>query len=68
MLKLQEYSICHEQISQECINSICRRPSNNSLYKTKHTSSSILSCRVGLDPIATSYLGGSIERTHNVPG
>ena len=29
---------------------------NNMLPKGKHTSSSILSYRVGLDPITTSYL------------
>ena len=31
-------------------------PSNITLHKTKHTNSSILSCRVELDPVATSYL------------
>ena len=30
-------------------------PSKNTLHKTKHTKSSILSYRVGLDPVATSY-------------
>ena len=34
---------------------------NNMLPKAKHTSSSILSYRVGLDPIATSYLAGWIK-------
>ena len=34
---------------------------NNMLPKAKLTSSSILSYRVGLDPIATSYLVGWIE-------
>ena len=43
-------------------------PSDNTLYKTKHTRSSILSYRVGLDPIATSYLVGWIEKTRNIPG
>ena len=38
-------------------------PPNNMLPKAKHTSSSILSCRVGLDPIATSYLVAWIKRT-----
>ena len=33
-------------------------PPNNMLHKAKHTNSSILSYRVGLDPIATSYLVG----------
>ena len=37
-------------------------PSDNTLYKTKHTRSSILSYRVGLDPIATSYLVDWIEK------
>ena len=31
-------------------------PSDNMFRKAKHTSSSILSFRVGLDPITTSYL------------
>ena len=35
-------------------------PPNNTLHKTKHTSSSIV--RVGLDPIATSYLAGEIPQ------
>ena len=43
-------------------------PSNNTPHITKHTSSSILSYRVGLDPIATFYLEGWIVRTHNIPG
>ena len=43
-------------------------PSDNTLNKTKHTRSSILSYRVGLDPIATSYLVGWIEKTRNIPG
>ena len=34
---------------------------NNMLPKAKHTSSSILSYRVGLDPIATSYAAGWIK-------
>ena len=42
--------------------------SNNTLHITKHTSSSILSYRVGLDPIATFCLEGWIERTQNIPG
>ena len=37
------------------------QPPNNMLPKTKYTSSSILSYRVGLDPIATSYLVGWIK-------
>ena len=36
-------------------------PPNNMLPKAKHTSSSVLSYRVGLDPIATPYLVGWIE-------
>ena len=44
------------------------KTSDNILYKTKHTKSSILSYRVGLDPIATSYLVGWIEKTRNIPG
>ena len=36
-------------------------PRNNMLHKAKHTSSSMFSYRVGLDPIATSYLAGWIE-------
>ena len=36
-------------------------PSNDMLHKTKHTSRSILSYRVGLGPIATSYLVDWIE-------
>ena len=43
-------------------------PSNNILYRTKHTSSSIPSYRVGLDPIATSNVVGWIEWTRNIPG
>ena len=39
-------------------------PPNNMLPKAKHTSSSILSYRVGLDPIATSCLAGGL----NEPG
>ena len=60
MLKSPEYSSCHEPLSQEWINGRTK-PSNNMLHKAKHTSSSILSYRVGLDPIATSYLLGWIE-------
>ena len=41
-------------------------PSDNTLHKTKHTSSSILSYKVGLDLLATSYLVGWIERTRNI--
>ena len=44
------------------------KPSDNTLYKTKHTRSSILNYRVRLDPIATSYLVGWIEKTRNIPG
>ena len=44
------------------------KPPNNMLPKAKHTSSSILSYRVGLDPIATSYLVGWIKSTCNIPG
>ena len=36
-------------------------PPNNMLPKAKHTNSSILSYRVGLDPIAKSYLVGWIK-------
>ena len=36
-------------------------PPKKMLPKAKHTSSSILSYSVGLDPIATSYLVGWIE-------
>ena len=43
-------------------------PSDNTLYKTKHIRSSILSYRFGLDPIATSYLVGWIENTRNITG
>ena len=43
-------------------------PPNNMLHKAKHTSSSILSYRVGLDPTATSYLVGWIEWACNIPG
>ena len=43
-------------------------PSDNTLYKIKHTRSSILSYRVGLDPIGTSYLVGWNEKTRNIPG
>ena len=53
MLKSPEYSNCRELLSQES--------PNNRLHKTKHTSSSILSYRIGLDPIVTSYLVGWIE-------
>ena len=44
-----------------------KEPSNNMLLKTKHTSGSMLSHRVGLDPIATSYLVGWIKCTQNIP-
>ena len=43
-------------------------PPNNMSPKAKQTSSSILSYRIGLDPISTSYLVGWIERTCNIPG
>ena len=43
-------------------------PSNNTLHKIKHSSSSILSYSVGLNPDATSCLVGWIERTCNIPG
>ena len=43
------------------------KPSNNMLHKSNHTRSSILSYRVGLDPVQTSYLVGWIERTRNIP-
>ena len=39
----------------------------NMLHKAKHTSSSILSYRIGLDPVATPYLEGWIEWTCNIP-
>ena len=42
-------------------------PSNNTLRKTRHTRGTLLSYRIGLDPVATSYLVGSIERTRNIP-
>ena len=57
MLKSQEYSNCHEPLSQEWING-GYEPLNNTLHKANHTSSSILNYRVGLDPVATSYLVG----------
>ena len=60
MLKSPEYSSCHEPLSQEWIMGD-KEPPNNMLHKTKHNSSSILSYRVALDPIATSYLVGWIE-------
>ena len=43
-------------------------PLDNKSYKTKHTRSTILSYRFGLDPIATSYPLGWIEKTRNIPG
>ena len=43
-------------------------PLNNTLLKTKHTRSSILSYRVGSDPVTTSYLVGWNKRTSNIPG
>ena len=36
-------------------------PSGSTLYKTKHTRGSILSYRIGLDAVTTSYLVGWIE-------
>ena len=36
-------------------------PSANTLHKTKYPRGSTLSYRVGLDPVATSYLVGWIE-------
>ena len=62
MSKSQEYGNCHEPLSQDT------DPSKNMLHKTKHTSSSIRSYMVGLDPVATSYLVGWIERTRSIPG
>ena len=44
------------------------KPWNNRLHKTKYTRSSILSYRVGLDPVTTSYLIRLIEKTYNIPG
>ena len=41
------------------------KPSNNTLYKTKHSKSNILSYRVGLDPVATLYLVEWIEKSQN---
>ena len=67
MLKSQEYSDCHEPLSQKWINRDTK-PSNNMLYKKKHTKSSMLSYGVGLDLVATSYIVGWIEKTRNVPG
>ena len=55
-------------LSQELINNGDTEPSDNTLDKTKHTRSSIVSFRVGLDPVATSYLVGWIGRTRNTPG
>ena len=43
-------------------------PPNNILHIVKHTSISILSYGVGLDPITTSYLLGWIEWNCNTPG
>ena len=40
-------------------------PSINTLYKTKHTRSSVFGYSVGLDPAKTSYLAGWIEKIHN---
>ena len=60
MLKSPEYSNCHEPLSQEWINGRTEPP-KYMLPKAKHTSSNILSYRVGLDPIATSYLVGWIK-------
>ena len=37
-------------------------PSDNTLHKIKQTRSSILIDKVGLDPVATSYLVGWIKR------
>ena len=56
MLKPQRYSHCHKPLSQELINGRYQdtKLSNNKLHKTKHTSSSILSYRVVLDPIQSS--------------
>ena len=41
---------------------------NNILPKAKHTSSSILIYRVGLDPFAAYSLAGWIEWTWAIPG
>ena len=67
MLKLQEFSNCHEPLSKNGIMGGIE-PSDNTLYKTKHTRISIFSYRVGLDPVATFYLVGWIEWTRNIPG
>ena len=44
------------------------KPLDNTLYKTKRTRSRMRSYSVGLDPVATSYLVGWIERIRNIPG
>ena len=67
MLKSQEYSDCPEPLPQEWIMG-GTKPPNNMLHKVKHTSCSMLSYRVGLDPIATSYPLDWIEWTCNVLG
>ena len=43
-------------------------PSNNTLHETKHTKSSTLSYKIGLNPVVTSYLVDWIERARNIPG
>ena len=43
-------------------------PSNNILRKTKHTKSSLFSCRIELEPVETFYVVGWIEKTRNTSG
>ena len=42
------------------------KPSTNNLHEVKHTRGSVLSFRVGLDPVATSYPIGWIKRIRNI--
>ena len=60
MLKSPEYSNCHEPLSQNGYMGDIEPP-NNMLHKAKHTNSSMLSYRIGLDPVAASYLVGWID-------
>ena len=61
MLKSQEYSNCHEPLSQESINGRYGTFKVNVTYKPCIRDFSILSYRVGLDPVATSYYVHWIE-------
>ena len=66
MLLSQEYCNCHEPPENGQMGD--NEHPNKMLHKAKHTSSSILSYRAGLDPITTFYLVAWIEWSCNIHG